>query len=75
MDRPTVTSRRVRELVNKPVKLFLQNGIALDGVLLDYTWDPTEKEGVLTITSTKGDPTLVFKRFVTTIQPQPPKKK
>jgi hypothetical protein len=67
--RITLTAKKIREHLNQPVKVFLENGIALDGVLLDYFYDPAEREGMLTITSNKGAPALVFRRYVTTIQP------
>lgn len=67
--RMTLTAREIRKHLNQPVKVFLENGIALDGVLLDYFYDPAEREGVITLTSNKGDPALVFRRYVTTIQP------
>ncbi len=69
--RTTLIGKKIRENLNKPVKVFLENGIALNGVLLDYFYDPIEKDGCLTLgNSTAGaDPSFVFRSFVTTIQP------
>jgi sRNA-binding regulator protein Hfq len=67
--RITLTAKEIRKHLDTPVKVFLENGIALDGVLLDYFYDPVERDGVITITSTKGDPAIVFRRYVTTVQP------
>ena len=67
--RVTLTAKEIRKHINENVKVFLENGIALDGVLLDYFYDPAEREGVITITSNKGAPALVFRKYVTTIQP------
>jgi sRNA-binding regulator protein Hfq len=67
--RLTLTGREIRKHIDTQVKVFLENGIALDGVLLDYFYDPVERDGVITLTSNKGDPALVFRRYVTTVQP------
>lgn len=67
--RLTLTAKEVRRHLNEPVMVFLENGIALEGLLLDYFYDPVERDGVITITSKKGDPALVFRKYVTTIQP------
>lgn len=48
----------------------------MNGVLLDYFYDPVEKEGCITLSNDKGgDPPLIFRRFVTTIQPRTHAKK
>lgn len=72
--RSTLTGKKILEHLNQPVKVFLENGIALDGVLLDYFYDPVERDGVLTLSSqrTGCEPSLVFRKFVTTIQPAHP---
>lgn len=72
--RTTLTGRVILAYKDQQVKLFLENGIALDGVLLDYVYDPAERDGVFTLSSqrTDGLPSFVFRRFVTTIQPANP---
>lgn len=72
--RTTLTGKKILEHLNLQVKVFLDNGIALDGVLLDYFWDPVERDGVITLSSQKTgcEPSLVFRKFVTTIQPAHP---
>ena len=72
--RTTLTGKKILEHLNLQVKVFLDNGIALDGVLLDYFYDPVEREGVLTLSSQKAgcEPSLIFRKFVTTIQPAHP---
>lgn len=72
---PTLTSGKIRKYIDQQVKVFLENGVALDGVLLDYVYDPVERTGVLVLTSNRGsEPTLVFRQHVTTIQPVAEKK-
>ena len=72
--RTTLTGKKILEHLNQPVKVFLENGIALDGVLLDYYYDTAEREGVITLSSQKSgcEPSIVFRKFVTTIQPAHP---
>ena len=69
-----MTGKMILEHLNQPVKVFLDNGIALDGTLLDYFYDPVEKEGVITLSSQREgcEPSYVFRRFVTTLQPAHP---
>ena len=72
--RATLTGKKILEHLNQPVKVFLENGIALDGVLLDYFYDPAEREGVLILSSQKAgcEPSLVFRKYITTVQPAHP---
>lgn len=75
--RRTLTGKKILEHLEQQIKVFLDNGIALDGILLDYFYDPVERDGVLTLSSPKNgrEPSLVFRRFITTIQPANDKKK
>lgn len=72
--RVTLTGKKILEHLNKQVKVFLDNGIALDGVLMGYFYDPVERDGCITLSSQKPgcEPSLVFRRFVTMIQPAHP---
>lgn len=72
--RETLTGRKIKQYLNQKIKIFLDNGIAMEGVLLDYFYDPVEKDGCITLSSHRGpglEPSIVFRRFVTTIQPAP----
>lgn len=68
--RTTITGKKILEHLNHNVKVFLDNGITLNGVLLDYFYDSAEREGVLTLSSQQpgGEPTTVFRRFITAVQ-------
>ena len=69
--RTTIIGRKIRQHLNQRVRVFLENGIALEGVLLDYAYDPVEKDGILTLSSKVegGPPSLIFRSQLTTIQP------
>jgi len=78
--RATLTGKRIAEHLNQQVKVFLINGKALDGVLLDYFYDTVERDGVITLSAKQpgGEPSIVFKKDVSMIQPvnpAPPKTK
>jgi sRNA-binding regulator protein Hfq len=67
-----MTGKKIRQYLDQPVTVFLDNGVAMKGILLDYFYDPVEKEGCVTLSNDKGgDPPLIFRRFITTIQPNP----
>lgn len=69
--RVTLTGKRIRQHLDQSVTVFLDNGVAMSGVLLDYFYDPVEKDGCITLSNDKGgDPPIIFRRFVTTIQPR-----
>lgn len=70
--RETAIGRKLRAHLQQRVKLFLDNGVAMDGVLLDYFWDPTERDGCISLSNPKdpaAPPSLIFRSFVTTVQP------
>lgn len=69
--RTTLIGKKIKQHLNQSVTVFLDNGVAMNGVLLDYFYDPVEKDGCIILSNDKGDePPVIFRRYVTTIQPR-----